>query len=387
MSMRDLKMDDFLNFDLLGLLNLAVPEDVKFILDAQVAMICPGKPGCCGSTGGKDVDSPASSGSGHGHDASHGTERGSGSGSNVGSGLSSGSGSGSGQGSAPGTAHGSGHGSSHGPAHGSGHGAGSGSAAAARPKQHGDFRKTPKVGRQRVRRAIRFAGDFDKVVGAQKAQFLSECTAKLAHSGVECSDVRKGSIIVDYTGAAADVEEDLAAIEAAGTLELDSFDTGAALEEVEPVIPDSSDIVVGDISEIADAVVVATATPTAAPTAEATIAPTAQPTTAPTTLATPRPTPVPTATPTATPTEAPTLPATTQPTPEPTSEATPEAAPEATPEPTPEVTPEVTEVIPEITPEPTPEGTEALKSSCQSLQLGASLGVVMLVLTGASVGL
>merc|ERR1712066_607996 len=82
-----------------------------------------------------------------------------------------------------------------------------------------DFRKTPKKGKQKVRRAIKFNGDYDKVVGAKKEKFLQECTAK-APEDVICSDVRKGSIIIDYQGPADKVEEDVAAVQAAGALEL-----------------------------------------------------------------------------------------------------------------------------------------------------------------------
>ena len=48
-----------------------------------------------------------------------------------------------------------------------------------------------------------FPGDYDQVVGTNKAKFLEECTTELSGKvtgNVECTDVRKGSIVVDVSG-------------------------------------------------------------------------------------------------------------------------------------------------------------------------------------------
>merc|ERR1719291_650243 len=97
---------------------------------------------------------------------------------------------------------------------------------------------------------MKFDGDYEKVVGNKKEKFLQECT-KQAPEGVICSDVRKGSIIVDYEGPADDVEKDISAVQTAGALKLASFEVGATVEEVEPDLTDieNTDIVVGDGSE------------------------------------------------------------------------------------------------------------------------------------------
>ena len=50
---------------------------------------------------------------------------------------------------------------------------------------------------------ITFNGDYEQVVGDNKAIFLSECTAELQ---VTCTDVHSGSIVVTVSGSQAEVD-------------------------------------------------------------------------------------------------------------------------------------------------------------------------------------
>merc|ERR1719277_2232832 len=100
---------------------------------------------------------------------------------------------------------------------------------------------------------MKFNGDYDKVVGNRKQEFLKKCTER-APEGVVCSDVRKGSIVVQMDGPAEKVEEDVSKMVSAGKLDLPGFEAGEMVEEVEPDLSDleTAGVVVGDDSQADD---------------------------------------------------------------------------------------------------------------------------------------
>ena len=67
-------------------------------------------------------------------------------------------------------------------------------------------------------------GNFNQIVGSDKKKFLQECTSTLSSNGpgVECVDVRPGSIIVDVRGQKAALDGMATEIETNG-LDLPSF--------------------------------------------------------------------------------------------------------------------------------------------------------------------
>ena len=82
------------------------------------------------------------------------------------------------------------------------------------------------VGPKTVRSTVVFPGDFNKTVGGQKKQFLSECTHELSKNDtldVECRDVLPGSIIVVLGGSPQAVTAAAAQTVAVG-LDLPSFE-------------------------------------------------------------------------------------------------------------------------------------------------------------------
>ena len=68
-------------------------------------------------------------------------------------------------------------------------------------------------------------GNYDDIVGSNKAKFLDECTKGFTAKSldVECSDVRPGSIIVTVRGKVADVATAVKDVRDNG-LDLPSFD-------------------------------------------------------------------------------------------------------------------------------------------------------------------
>jgi len=80
-----------------------------------------------------------------------------------------------------------------------------------------------------------FSGDFNKIVGDNKKQFLDECTTFLSKDGtldVECRDVLPGSIIVVLGGSTQAVTAAVGET-VAGGLDLPSFDALPKAQEAD----------------------------------------------------------------------------------------------------------------------------------------------------------
>lgn len=69
---------------------------------------------------------------------------------------------------------------------------------------------------------VTFAGDYDAIVGANSALFLSECSIEYAPAN--CVDVQNGSIIITFSGTEDVLTQTLIEIEQNPNLNLPSFE-------------------------------------------------------------------------------------------------------------------------------------------------------------------